>query len=48
MSVGIPYPDIAAPNLSSYYAMLYQLGGALYNDSATHTTINSEAGVPGV
>ena len=45
MSVGIPYPDIAAPNLSSYYAMLYQLGGALYNDSATHTTINSEAGV---
>ena len=45
MSVGIPYPDITAPNLSSYYAMLYQLGGALYNDSATHTTINSEAGV---
>ena len=45
MSVGIPYPDIAAPNLSSYYAMLYQLGGTLYNDSATHTTINSEAGV---
>ena len=45
MSVGIPYPDIAAPNLSSYYAMLYQLGGSLYNDAATHTTINREAGV---
>ena len=43
--LGIPYPDITAPNLSSYYAMLYQLGGALYNDAATHTTINSEAGV---
>ncbi len=45
MSVGIPYPDITAPNLSTYYSMLYQRGGALYNEDATHTTINSEQGV---
>lgn len=45
MSVGIPYPDITAPNLSTYYSMLYQRGGALYNEDATHTTINSEEGV---
>ena len=45
MSVGIPYPDIAAPNLSSLYAMLYQRGGAIYNEDATKTVINSEAGV---
>ena len=45
MSVGIPYPDIVAPNLSSLYAMIYQLGGTIYNENATETTINSEAGV---
>ncbi|MBQ8555485.1 MAG: extracellular solute-binding protein [Clostridia bacterium] len=45
MSLGIPYPDIVAPNLSSLYSMLYQRGGALYNEDATVTTINSEAGV---
>lgn len=45
MSVGIPYPDISSPNLSSLYSMIYQLGGTIYNEDATVTTINSEAGV---
>ena len=45
MSVGIPYPDIVAPNLSSLYAMIYQLGGTIYSDDTTKTLINSEAGV---
>ncbi len=45
MSVGISYPDIVAPNLSALYAMLYQRGGAIYNEDATKTVINSEAGV---
>lgn len=45
MSVGIPFPDIANPNLSAYYAMLYQNGGSLYNLEATKTLIGSEAGV---
>ena len=45
MSVGIPYPDIVAPNLSVFYAMVYQNGGAIYNEDATMTTLNSEAAV---
>lgn len=45
LSVGIPYPDITAPNLATYYAMLYQQGGAIYNEDGTKTVITSEAGV---
>ena len=45
MSVGIPYPDITAPNLSVLYSMIYQRGGAIYNEDATATEVNSEAGV---
>lgn len=45
MSVGIPYPDIVAPNLSSFYSMIYQRGGTIYSADATTTTINSEAAV---
>ena len=45
LSVGIPYPDIVAPNLATYYAMLYQRGGAIYNEAGTETVITTEAGV---
>ncbi len=45
MSVGIPYPDIAAPNLATYYSMIYQNGGALYDEKATRTLIADEPGV---
>lgn len=45
MSVGIPYPDIVAPNLSVFYAMIYQRGGTIYSEDATVTTINSEEAV---
>lgn len=45
LSVGIPYPDIAAPNLAPYYSMLYQNGGAMYDEKATKTLIDSESGV---
>ena len=45
MSVGIPYPDIVNPNLSVFYAMIYQRGGTIYSDDATHTTVNEEAAV---
>ncbi len=45
MSVGIPYPDITAPNLSTYYAMVYQHGGTIYNEPGTATTVAEEAGV---
>ncbi|MBR3494735.1 MAG: extracellular solute-binding protein [Clostridia bacterium] len=45
LSVGIPYPDIVAPNLATYYAMLYQQGGAIYSEDGKRTVITSEAGV---
>ena len=45
MSVGIPYPDIVNPNLSAFYAMIYQRGGRIYTEDATMTAINSEAAV---
>ncbi len=45
LSVGIPYPDIVAPNLATYYAMLYQRGGTIYNEAGTETVITTEAGV---
>lgn len=45
LSVGVPYPDITAPNLATYYAMLYQQGGAIYSEDGKRTVITSEAGV---
>ena len=33
------------PDLSTYVALLYQNGGAMYNNKLTQCTINSEAGV---
>ena len=45
MSVGIPYPDIVAPNLATYYAMVYQQGGTIYNEAGTKANVASEAGV---
>ncbi len=45
LSVGIPYPDIAAPNLATYYAMVYQQGGTIYNEAGTKANVANEAGV---
>lgn len=45
LSVGIPYPDIVAPNLATFYAMLYQQGGAIYSEDGKKTVVTSEAGV---
>ena len=42
MSVGIPYPTIAAPNQFTLYSLIYQKGGRIYNDEATRTLINEE------
>jgi ABC-type glycerol-3-phosphate transport system substrate-binding protein len=45
MSVGIPYPSIAAPNQSTLYSLIYQLGGQIYTPDATRTLLNEEPAV---
>ena len=45
MSVGIPFPDISNVDMSGFNALIYQNGGAIYNESKTKTVIDSEAGV---
>ncbi|MBQ8311863.1 MAG: extracellular solute-binding protein [Clostridia bacterium] len=45
MSVGVPFPDISNVDMSGFNALIYQNGGAIYNDSKTRTVIDSEAGV---
>ena len=45
MSVGVPYPDITTADISILNSMIYQHGGQVYNEEATHTTIDSENGV---
>ncbi|MHC1786445.1 MAG: extracellular solute-binding protein [Christensenellales bacterium] len=45
MSVGIPYPTIAAPNQSALYSLIYQYGGHIYHKDATHTLLNEEPAV---
>ena len=45
MSVGIPYPTIAAPNQFTLYSLIYQLGGHVYQEDATRTLLNEEPAV---
>lgn len=45
MSVGIPYPDITNPDMSALNSLIYQHGGAIYNESKTRTLIDNESGV---
>lgn len=46
MEVGIPSPTSATlPDLSLYYTLLYQNGTDIYNEKATRTIIDNEAGV---
>ncbi len=45
LTVGIPYPSIQAPDMTTFYSMVYQRGGSVYNDRGTKTLIDSEAGI---
>ena len=45
MSVGVPYPDISNVDMSGFNSLIYQYGGAIYNEDKTRTVIDSEAGV---
>jgi len=45
MSVGVPFPDISNVDMSGFNAMIYQNGGAIYNEKKTRTVIDSESAV---
>lgn len=50
LQVAIPsterkFGTTASPDLSSFFALLYQNGGSMYNEAQTKTTIASEAGI---
>ena len=45
LTVGIPYPNIIAPDMTTFYSMVYQNGGCVYNDKGTKTIIDSEEGI---
>ena len=45
MSVGVPFPDISNVDMSGFNALIYQNGGAIYNEKKTRTVIDSEAAV---
>ena len=45
LQVGIPYPNITSPDMTTYYSMVYQKGGRVYNDSGMKSIIDSEEGI---
>ena len=45
MSVGVPYPDINTVDMSVLNSLIYQHGGAIYDEEGKRTLIDSESGV---
>lgn len=46
LTVGIPYPsNLAAPDMTAYYSMVYQNGGTIYNPAGNKSIIDSEEGI---
>ena len=45
LTVGVPFPDINLADISIFNSLLYQNGGAVYDEQAKRTLIDSEAGV---
>jgi len=45
LDVGIPFPQILNPDMTTLYSMLYQNGGEIYNEKGTKSIIDSEAGI---
>ena len=47
LAVGIPYPQLATAegDITTFYSMIYQRGGSVYNDSGTKSVIDSEEGI---
>ena len=45
LNVALPYPNIQFPDMTTFYSMIYQNGGNIYNEKGTRTVIDSETGV---
>ena len=45
LDVGIPFPQIVLPDMTTFYSMVYQNGGEVYNKNGTKTIIDSEEGI---
>ncbi len=45
LTMGIPFPDIALADISIFNSLVYQNGGAIYEEDAKKTLIDSESGV---
>ena len=45
MTMGVRYPEISSPDLTVFDAMIFQNGGAIYDEDGKKTLIDSEAGV---
>ncbi len=47
LAVGIPYPQLATAegDITTFYSMIYQRGGGVYNDRGTKSIIDSEEGI---
>lgn len=45
LTAGIPYPQLVNPDMGILYSMIFQQGGAVYNDKGTKSLIDSEEGI---
>lgn len=45
LTVGVPFPDINAADISIFNSLVYQNCGQIYDEGAKHTLIDSESGV---
>lgn len=45
LNVGIPYPTLQAPDMTTFYSMVFQGGGSVYNESGTKSEMDSEPAI---
>ena len=45
ITIGVPYPNIIAPDMTTFYSMVYQAGGQVYNKEGDKSVIDSEPGI---
>lgn len=45
LDVGVPFPQIVTPDMTTFYSMIYQRGGQVYDEKGMKTVIDTEAGI---